>query len=179
MKMQELPGLLQEVIHSAVEHVDKLNKLFICNNLLEKMLISVRVFRAEGGELERKGHVVAETFVNVMQNTVREYEWMIIRLELEIQNQQLRSVNLEIPVSSMMSMTGTCTLNELHTPLYSLHRVNEDTVSFYDYIKPGDLSDPSKFNEECKNDAALNWLSQMCLHYCMKHELTEKHPSEF
>ncbi|KKZ58946.1 hypothetical protein EMCG_05471 [[Emmonsia] crescens] len=47
-----------------------------------------------------------------------------------------------------MSTTDICISDELHILLYSLHEMNEDTVSFYDYIKSDDLSDSLKFNEE-------------------------------
>ncbi|KKZ68646.1 hypothetical protein EMCG_05751 [[Emmonsia] crescens] len=47
-----------------------------------------------------------------------------------------------------MSMTDICISDKLYTLLYSLHRVNRDTDSFYNYIKSDNLSDSLKFDEE-------------------------------
>ncbi|KKZ64048.1 hypothetical protein EMCG_00240 [[Emmonsia] crescens] len=74
VKMQKLSELLQKIIHSAVKHINELNKLFVHNNLLKQILISMQVFRAEREKLKRKECVVIKTFINTMQNMIREYK---------------------------------------------------------------------------------------------------------
>ncbi|KKZ59812.1 hypothetical protein EMCG_05377 [[Emmonsia] crescens] len=72
--MQKLSELLQKIIYLAVKYMNKLNKLFIYNNFLKQILISMQAFRAEREKLKRKEYIVTETFTNAMQNTVKEYK---------------------------------------------------------------------------------------------------------
>ncbi|OAX77232.1 hypothetical protein ACJ72_08472 [Emergomyces africanus] len=164
VEMQQLSQSLQDAIHMTTENVPESVKLHIQNNLLEQGLNTMALWQNEAEswkknteqQYEQITHRNALTFAEAMQTMSQNHHFTKQHMKQKLRALRANAAettNLEaptppIPATDMRTPDGTTT--------QSFGSEGDDNMrSTSSYIKPGDLPDPLKFNDEHRNDGAL------------------------
>ncbi|OJD09709.1 hypothetical protein AJ78_08967 [Emergomyces pasteurianus Ep9510] len=167
-EMSQLPEGWREAIRMAAEHAAEPAKLHVRNTLLDQSLRTLNQWREQVEERNRELFTKHENvtnrntaaFATALQSTTLKYHIKIQEMKREL---QLLHAAVTRPANLEISVPASATLTDIHTPDVSRttaysgeYEADKKGRPAAEYIKPGDLSDSLKFNDDRKNDAALN-----------------------
>ncbi|OJD09387.1 hypothetical protein AJ78_09071 [Emergomyces pasteurianus Ep9510] len=152
----------------AAEHAAEPAKLHVRNTLLDQSLRTLNQWREQAEERNRELFTEHENTMNcntaaftaVLQSTTLKYHAKMQKMKQKLQllrTAATRPVNLEILIPASATSADIHTPDVSRTTAYNgEYEVNEKNRPTAGYIKSRNLLDSLKFNDNHKNDAALN-----------------------